>query len=269
MGLREKVVSKLFGVRLQRYVTTCTILSDQALSGKRILITGGTSGIGLAAARAISATGATTIVTGRDVSRFENVAKSLGANTRFCAWDQKNTRDIANKLDEIEALAGGPLDGLFLNAGIYPQKDESWQVDVFKDLISVNLESPCRIVMEQVQRWVNSSRPGSIVVNGSDRGLYPDTYPYGIEKAALHSFVQGIARDYGSSNIRLNAVAPGMTATGINNVRPDGDLSRFDEKAYRVIRPEEIAEVVLFLLSDRSTCINGVVLPCDLGNYLR
>ena len=95
--------------------------------------------------------------------------------------------------------------------------------------------------------------------------------PYGLSKVALHSFIQGVAREYYKDGIRTNVVAPGMIASNINGVDPDGDLVKGFATIGegRVIRPEEIAEVVLFLLSDRSLRINGAVVPCDFGDSLR
>ena len=115
----------------------------------------------------------------------------------------------------------------------------------------------------------------AVLVTGRTSGIGRATVelqvPYGLSKVALHSFIQGVAREYYRDGICANVVAPGMTASNINGVDSAGDLAKglATIGEGRVIRPEEIAEVVLFLLSSRSLCINGAVLPCDLGDSLR
>ena len=115
----------------------------------------------------------------------------------------------------------------------------------------------------------------ALLVTGGASGIGRATVellvPYGLSKVALHSSIQGVAREHYKGSIRANVVAPGMIASNINGVDPDGDLAKGFATIGegRVIRPEEIAEVVLFLLSERSLCINGAVVPCDLGDSLR
>lgn len=69
--------------------------------------------------------------------------------------------------------------------------------------------------------------------------------------------------------MRINAVAPGMTASEINDTNETGNLYRSYARGKRVLRPEEIAEVICFLLSNNSICINGAIIPCDEGDRLR
>lgn len=138
-------------------------------------------------------------------------------------------------------------------------------------MLRVNLVATIGLVNAFVGRLVTERRHGAIVATGSNRGLMPDAVPYGLSKVALRFFIQGVAREYYKDGIRVNIVAPDMIASNINGVDPDGDFAKGFATIGegRVIRLEEIAEVVLFLLSDRSLCINGAVVPCDLGDSLR
>lgn len=270
MGIRESMAYRLLGVRATHEVTVCASVPEESLVGKRILITGGTSGIGMATARACIASGASVVVTGRGREKLDRAKRELGERASVQEWDQSCVDDVAAKVDEATELVGGALDHAFLCAGIYVQDGTEWNGSAFADTVRTNLLGVCAIARELVDRWSGRCQAGnSLVMAGSNRGLYPDTTPYGIMKAALHSFAQGIARDHAREGIRANVVAPGMTASAINGIAPEGNLARFDQKAYRVIRPEEIAEVVIFLLSDRSSCINGAIIPCDLGDSLR
>lgn len=95
-----------------------------------------------------------------------------------------------------------------------------------------------------------------------------DTHLYGIGKAGLNSLVKGLAKSYSMYGIRVNAVAPGMTATGINGIDPMSDLAH-ENICHRVLRPEEIAEVATFLMSDSANCINGEIISCNGGNAIK
>ncbi len=96
-----------------------------------------------------------------------------------------------------------------------------------------------------------------------------DDGPYGMAKAAINNFIEGLARENVKYGIRVNGVAPGMTASKINHIDLEGNLYNDSVRGKRVILPNEIAEVVCFLLSDLSKCVTGTVIPCDEGDRLR
>lgn len=247
----------------------CDSVVEESLLGKRIFVAGGTSGIGFAVAAKCTACGADVVITGRgDDKEIEETAHLLGPHCYGCSWDICNVGYFGTGFERVKDLLGGEADILFANAGIYIPGPRFSSQD-YDSVLDVNLKGNCLLIATQVERWVSSDRQGVIVATGSNRGLMPDAGPYGTGKAALHSFVQGIARDYASQGIRANVVAPGMTATDINGIDPSGNLYTGIMKAPRVIRPEEIAEIVAFLMSDRASCVNGAVIPCDLGESLR
>ena len=99
--------------------------------------------------------------------------------------------------------------------------------------------------------------------------LMGDDGPYGMSKAAIDNFIEGIARESIKYGIRVNGVAPGMTASNINHIDLKGNLYNANVLGKRVIHPDEIAEVVCFLLSDLSKCVTGAIIPCDDGDRLR
>ena len=110
---------------------------------------------------------------------------------------------------------------------------------------------------------------GNIRFITSERGLYCDDIPYGLTKAAINSLTTGLARRLIAQGIRVNAIAPGVTASDMTGVDKNGNLYWPSSCAGRVFLPEEVAEVAAFLLSDVSMCISGEIVPCNQGNHYR
>ncbi len=108
----------------------------------------------------------------------------------------------------------------------------------------------------------NSTR-GNILFVSSETGDTMDIRPYGLTKAATNSLVQGLAYLLAKKNIRVNAVAPGVTATDMTGLSADGNLNYGGNITERVYLPEEVAEVAGFLLSDASGCMSGQILVCN------
>ena len=99
-----------------------------------------------------------------------------------------------------------------------------------------------------------------------------DDLPYGITKAAINSLVQGLARELIKSDIRVNAIAPGVTISDMTGYERGGNIALSSQMTGRVYFPEEIAEIACFLLSDVSNLLNGQIIVCNEGksiNYRR
>lgn len=268
MGLKSRIKRVL---RPGRAVEVLPTSQDKVMAGRRVLVTGGTSGIGRAAVELLVRCGAEVAFTGRPGNReLAEIEAELGGAAHGIEYDA-GERPADDLLERAADVLGGSPDCLFANAGVYTDGEGVWDACSVDRVLRVNLMATTELVNAFVARLVVGGRHGTIVATGSNRGLMPDSVPYGLSKVALHTFIQGVAREHYRDGIRANVVAPGMTASNINGVDPDGDLAKDFETIGegRVIRPEEIAEVVLFLLSDRSLCINGAVVPCDLGDSLR
>ena len=99
----------------------------------------------------------------------------------------------------------------------------------------------------------------------SERGIQTDDIPYGLTKAAINSLVKGLAPKLIKENIRINAVAPGITTSDMTGFKKEGNLYCEANLNQRVYLPEEVAEVATFLISDASSCVSGQIIACNEG----
>lgn len=243
---------------------------DEGLKGKTIVITGGGSGIGKAIARKVIETGANAIIMGRREERLKSVSNELGKNCYYYIYDVLQADGSMNIYEELESQFNLEITGLVNNAGIYIDKSlTNFTIEEFNLVINTNLRSPMFMTIGFLKYCQKKRIAGNIIMVTSNRGLFGDYGPYGVSKRGLIHYTQGIARELAEIGIRVNAVAPGMTASEINGIDVLGNMYTPSARGKRVLLPDEIAEVVWFLLCDYSKCIQGAVIPCDEGDYLR
>lgn len=237
---------------------------------KTVLITGGGSGIGFATARRLVTAGANVVIAGRDKDRLQRASDELDAGNRVLAV----AADVARP-DEIDRIIAetkhrfGSIDGVFANAGIglNAMPDAITEAD-FDQVVDANFKGAFFTVQKAIALL---SDGGSIVLNGSwlvHRGMAPGSV-YAASKAAVRSLAQTLAPALAGRGIRVNTVTPGhvatemlMNMTGSEDVR---DFFRAQVPAARLGQPEEIADVVLFLLSSSSSYITGQEIVADGG----
>lgn len=239
------------------------------LDGKTALVTGGTSGIGLAAARRLADEGAYVFITGRDRARLDEAAASIGAH---------GIQSDISKLDELDTLAqeignrGRGLDVVFANAG---GGDFATLADVTLEHYRDNFDRNVAGTVFTVQRVLPLLNEGaSIVLAGStaaSEGM-PAFGLYAASKAAIRSLGRTWAAELADRKIRVNTIVPGPIETpGLAGLAPadqkqdllDGLAAQVPMK--RLGRPEEIAAAVLFLASDQSSFMTGAELAVDGG----
>jgi NAD(P)-dependent dehydrogenase (short-subunit alcohol dehydrogenase family) len=242
------------------------------LSGKIALITGGTSGIGLATAKLFVEEGAFVFITGRRQVELERAVAAIGPSAKGIRGDIANLGDLDRLFEEIK-ITKGRLDILFANAGLgefaplgsitEEHFDKTFGVNVRGTLFSVQKALPLM------------GEGASIVMNASIAAIkgFPAFSVYGATKAAIRSFARGWSVDLRDRRIRVNVVSPGTVPTpaydgfGMTDDQMAGFLKGHSDVAPvgRVGRPIEIAEAVLFLASDKSSFVNGAELFVDGG----
>ena len=245
------------------------------LAGKKALITGGNSGIGLATARLFIAEDAQVAITGRDQKTLDQAVAELGPQARGYRADVTIAED-RKRLFAALAKDFGKLDIVFANAGISGRTPiGSTDEAVFENVIHTNLNGAFFTV--------NSAAPllndnGSIIFNGSVHNYLgqPGLAAYAATKGALVSMARAVAGDLAPRNIRVNVVAPGATKTPIWKRGPRASMS-VDESSKiekfiastvplgRWGEPEELAKAVLFLASEDSSYVNAIELMVDGG----
>ena len=272
----RKRLSRLFhwiykGIPIVKVTPSISYLSDtEKLKGKIVLIIGGTRGVGFQIAKKCLECGADIMIVGRNSDSLEKASSKLN-NCKFCQFDITDIDHHSQLLEIASRLMGRIPDNLVYNASLYLHESSFSEVtpNGFDQQFSTNLRAPyflCQRYLEQLEeRQVKSA---NILLITSEMGLYCSDVPYGLGKATMNDFVEGLARRYVKEGIRVNALAPGVLSNEAIGITDD-DLYRKYSCGQRFIMPEEIAEVATFLLSDASNCISGAVIPCNQGNHLR
>ena len=240
------------------------------LAGKVALVTGGTSGIGLASAELFSQEGARVFITGRRESELRRAEARIGPVTGVRA-DVSNLGDLDALFERIAADAGH-LDVVFANAGgggFMPLGQITEQH--FNETFDTNVKG----TLFTVQKALPLLRDGAaIVLSSSTTGTTGNENfsVYGASKAAVRSFARSWILELRSRRIRVNVLSPGATRTpGLLGLVPPAEGNGFVDSLAsaiplgRVADPREIAEAALFLASDASSFVNGVELFADGG----
>jgi NAD(P)-dependent dehydrogenase (short-subunit alcohol dehydrogenase family) len=241
------------------------------LDGRVALVTGGTSGIGLAAAKALPAEGAHTYITGRRERELAAAVEEIGRNASGVRGDVSNVGDLDRLYAQMRDA--GRLDILFANAGIakYAALGNITE-ELYDSIFNVNVKG----VLFTVQKALPLMPEGaSIILNASvvgSKGLSLNSV-YSATKAAIRSFARTWNTDLKDRRIRVNAISPGTIDTpGLNDLLASGEAGEQRRKMVasaiplgRFGRPDEVAKAVVFLASDDSSYITGAELFVDGG----
>lgn len=274
--LRRALQYALYAFRDGGYSSVNIAYPDYShlLSGKKILITGGSSGIGLAIAKKCVQCGADVLITGRNREKLENAIVEIGReHCQGVIWDISSTDYLELKLDECFSLLGN-ISVLINNAGVSPAKfwgevdEEEWE-----KIYSTNLKGPYFLTQAIVKKWESCSTPDyrKVLFISSQGGFVGATYPYRMSKWDIRGLVEGLGKALIKKRIIVNGIAPGVVKTAMQSfsLRQGDNLYTDQNPISRVILPEEIAELAVFLISDASNAIVGQTIKCDGGYTLK
>ena len=240
------------------------------LTGKKALVTGGSRGIGrsltLTLARAGADVGAVYRNESEAVRTLREELQQIGSGNRVLAADVSKREDVDRLMDQVKEELG-PLDILVNNAGIVSDfrieqvTDEEWE-----RMLNTNLTSVFRITQKALQDMPDNS---SIVIVSSavaPRGMVGRTH-YASSKMGMIGFMRSLTKEVGPRGIRVNVVAPGLINTDMMaNATPERQQVYANMTALkRLGEPEELADAVLFLVSDLSRYVTGQTLVVDGG----
>jgi NAD(P)-dependent dehydrogenase (short-subunit alcohol dehydrogenase family) len=245
--------------------------SVMATNSLTALVTGGTSGIGRATANKLAQLGIHVLVVGRNEERGEKAVaeiRSAGGQADFIASDLRDASSAREVARRAVALGHGHVDILINNAGIFPfGLTHETTEETFDRAYALNVKAPYFLVAELAP--LMAKRGKGAIVNVStmvaDYGASGMSL-YGSSKAAMNLLTKAWAAEYGPSGVRVNAVSPGPTRTEGTDAMGEGlEKLAAQAPAGRPATPEEVAEAIVFLATDRSSFIQGAKLAVDGG----
>jgi len=238
------------------------------LSGRAALITGAASGIGRASAIAFAAAGASVALVDIDAEGLADTAEAArapGSRAEALVADVTDLRQVSDAVARAVEVFGR-LDAAHNNAGVpgpYVPLDEYEEED-FMRVLQVDLAGVWRCMRAEI-RHMRAQRSGAIVNTSSMLGAaaMPDNSAYIAAKHAVHGLTRAAALELGGTGIRVNAIAPGVTRTGMSSAVSDDLLTQVP--LGRIAEPEEIAAAVVWLCSPEASYVTGSVLVADGG----
>ncbi len=248
------------------------------LAGKTALVTGAQQGIGAAIAVALAGEGAQVALTWLDDRK---AAESVAARITSAGRTAHLIRADVSKLSEIEAMVAetvrtlGAPDILVNNAGVYPRvpllemKESDWDY-----VLDINLKAGCFATVAMARALIAAGKPGAVInlassaVRGAVRGVH-----YSASKGGVVSMTRAMALELAPHNIRVNAIAPGLTDTAQPRYgNSDSELIDMARATIplggRLLTPDQIARTAVFLASDEASAVTGQVLHVNGGSYM-
>lgn len=237
------------------------------LKGKKVVVTGGSRGIGYAMAHKFTEEGASVLITGRNEESLRKASLEIGC--RYAILDIQDVDKFDSFVTEAEQILAG-FDCLVNNAGVSLHESSFFDVtpETFDVQVSTNFRGPFFLTQSFISYLKKNKRKGNVLFLSSETGFMMDIRPYGYTKAAINSMVQGLAYTLAKDGIRINAIAPGITATKMTGFGVDGNLYCEGNMTKRAYLPDEIAETACFLLSDVADCISGQIIACNNGRSI-
>ncbi|HEY5988310.1 MAG TPA: SDR family oxidoreductase [Streptosporangiaceae bacterium] len=249
------------------------------MSGRAVLVTGASRGIGRAIAQAFAHHGDRVAIHYRDSAdqAAQTLAALPGSGHTLVQADIADPADVRRAVDQACETLGG-LDILVNNAGVFTPHPitsvsyEEWQ-QAWQATLGVNLVGAANATWCAVQHMIPAG--GGRIINVSSRGAFrggPGQPAYGASKAGLNAFGQSLARALGPYGIAVGTVAPGFVETAMAARHldgPQGDAIRAESPFGRVAKAEEIAAAVLYLASPEAEWTSGAILDLNGASYLR
>ncbi len=247
-------------------------LADFKLDGKVALVTGGGSGIGLGIAKSYIDAGAKVVIVGRTESNLQEACQMLGQNATYHVYDITRQAGIPDLVSTVEKDQG-PVQILVNNAGVHLKAHTSETSDeAFLEVLQTHVLSSFTLSREVADRMAANNIAGSIIMISSMAGIMAldRVVAYTTAKTAMLGLMRGLLADYATNGIRVNAIAPGWIESRMLHQALDNDLPRKSKILKRIPfnkfgQPQDIGNAAIFLGSDASAYVSGVLLPVDGG----
>lgn len=245
------------------------------LTSKIALVTGGGSGIGLAIAEKFVQQNMRTVIAGRDQSKLDAAKERLGALCETVSIDLNDLNEIPKFVERI-VNSYGSIDVLVNNAGINMKKEFTEVTnEEFQKILLTNLSAVFALSREVVKCMLDKNIKGSIINISSMASRYgiPKVIAYTASKSAIEGMTRAMAVELSPKGIRVNCIAPGFIATDMSAKALNNDPERKAKALGRTPMgelgmPADIGDAAVFLATDASKYITGVILPVDGGNSI-
>lgn len=260
--LKHLVSFLLHGDPKPIYANITYLSPNETLRGKKVVITGGGRGLGFAMAKKFKAEGAEVLIAGRNLKVLEESAQTIGCD--YLQLDVSNPSEFdAFMKKAVDKLNG--INVLVNNAGVSLHENTFFDVtpETFDMQVDTNLKGAFFLTQSFIRHIKDSGLKACVLFVSSETGDTMDFRPYGFTKAAINSMVQGLAYLFAKDGIRVNAVAPGITASDMTGLKTEGDINYSGNIIGRVYMPEEVAETAAFLISDAAGCVSGQIITCN------
>jgi NAD(P)-dependent dehydrogenase (short-subunit alcohol dehydrogenase family) len=244
------------------------------INNRIAIVTGGASGIGFAVAKKFVKNEIKVILIGRDKSKLKLACETLGSFSDFVGCDLSDLNELPSVVKKITDIYGR-IDILVNNAGIHQKKPINEVSDTdFQKVILTNQTAMFSLTREVVR--IMQHQGSGVVLNissmASQYGL-PNVIAYTASKSAIEGMTRAMAVELAHYGIRVNCIAPGFIKTNMSSLALERDPERKRKVLARTPlgrlgKTEEVADAALFLVSDTSSFITGVVLPVDGGNSI-
>jgi NAD(P)-dependent dehydrogenase (short-subunit alcohol dehydrogenase family) len=255
------------------------IFRNDLLANRRILITGGGTGLGKAMAHRFLELGATLYICGRREEVLQTTTAELSAAThgsiQAIGCDVRNLDSVESMIDSI--WKDGALDILVNNAaGNFIARTEELSLRAFESVIGIVLMGTLHCTVVCGRRWLKANHPGTVLSISATYAPVGSAYvvPSAIAKAGVEALTRSLAVEWGNRGIRMNAIAPGPIPTpgAFSRVLPRSELAKLAldrNPLHRFGTTKELANLAAFLVSDACTYINGEVIRMDGGEFLQ
>lgn len=266
MGIKSKIKHSisflLHGEAKPIYANIHYLAPNEHLKDKKIVITGGGRGLGFVMAKKFVSEGAQVLIAGRNEQTLKQSAADI--NCQYLPLDVQDTTSFKTFLDKADKILGG-VNVLVNNAGVSLHEPTFFDVtpETFDKQVDTNFKGAFFLTQEFIKHLKANGSTGNVLFVSSETGDTMDFRPYGFTKVAVNSMVQGLAYLFRKEGIRVNAVAPGITASDMTGVKVDGNLDAGEYATGRYYLPEEVAETAAFLISDASGCVSGQIITCN------
>lgn len=235
---------------------------------KKAIVTGGGSGIGLAIAKKLITHGCNVCITGRNPEKLEKAKEEINSgNLSILEFDIKDTESIIPKLNDAACLLGGYYDCVVNSAGVFsPHNNWVMSEEIWDNVMDTNLKANTFITRKAVICMRDNNIRGNILQIASisgNRGVGVCD-PYSASKNALVNMTRCMGKQVAHLGIVINGIAPGMTYTPMT---PDRNITYDRTAIARIIEPEEIADIAMFMLSDQAKICIGETILADGGYW--